>query len=129
MVVDRYSFSGAVYSAAKQNADLSLEWAWGPEIGLPKPDLVLFLDISPEDAAERGNYGQERYETNEMQARVRRMFKQLFARLPAIKVFEVDAGRAVNVVASQIQDVYAKHGSMRSGTNDPLEILEQLQPA
>lgn len=128
-MVDRYSFSGAVYSAAKQNTDLSLEWAWGPEIGLPKPDLVLFLDISPADAAERGNYGQERYETSEMQAKVRQMFKQLFARLPEVKVFEINAGRDLNAVASQIQDVYAKHGSMHSGTNNPLEILEQLQPA
>ena len=33
LVVDRYSFSGAVYSAAKENPDLSLEWAWSPEIG------------------------------------------------------------------------------------------------
>src|SRR4051794_30894704 len=71
VIIDRYSFSGAVYSAAKANPDLSLDWAWYPEIGLLKPDLVLFLDISPEEAAKRGNYGDERYETEKMQSRVR----------------------------------------------------------
>ena len=46
VIVDRYSFSGAVYSAAKDNPDLSLDWAWYPEIGLPRPDLGYFLNIS-----------------------------------------------------------------------------------
>lgn len=127
LIVDRYSFSGAVYSAAKQNASLSLDWAWSPEIGLLKPDLVLFLNVSPADAAKRGNYGQERYETNEMQDRVRQMFKQLFAQLPEVKVYEIDAGNGLEVVASQIQDVYLKHDSMKSGTNTPLEALARLQ--
>ncbi|CAF1928507.1 BnaC05g21600D [Brassica napus] len=33
-----------------------------PEVGLLAPDSVLYLDISPERAAERGGYGDERYE-------------------------------------------------------------------
>ena len=35
---------------------------WGckaPEVGLPTPDLVLYLDITPEIVAERGDYGGE----------------------------------------------------------------------
>lgn len=86
VVVDRYSFSGAVYSAAKDNPDLSLDWCWFPEIGLPQPDLVLFLDISSDDAAKRGGYGEERYEQEEMQSRVRALFQLLFLRLPGLNV-------------------------------------------
>ncbi|WMV30573.1 hypothetical protein MTR67_023958 [Solanum verrucosum] len=33
-----------------------------PEIGLLALDLVVYLDISPEKAGERGGYGGERYE-------------------------------------------------------------------
>jgi len=77
IVCDRFHYSGVVYSAAKKNPTLSLEWAKSPEIGLPRPDLVIFLDISPEDAEKRGGYGEEKYEKREMQQRVREMFLDL----------------------------------------------------
>ncbi len=104
VVIDRYSFSGAVYSAAKDNPELSLAWAWNPEIGLLKPDLLYFLDISSEDAAKRGGYGAERYEQEEMQSRVRELFKRLFERLK-LTVHQVDAGRTIDQVAVDIQAV------------------------
>ena len=102
LIVDRYSFSGAVYSAAKDNPDLSLDWAWYPEIGLPSPDLVYFLDISSADAAKRGGYGEERYETEKMQSRVRALFTELFSRLSNLNVQKVDAGGTVEDVAGHI---------------------------
>ncbi|KAA8631805.1 hypothetical protein SMACR_09145 [Sordaria macrospora] len=54
LILDRYYYSGIVYSAAKQNPSLSLSWARAPEIGLPRPDLVLFLDLDEEQARLRG---------------------------------------------------------------------------
>ncbi|KAK4161868.1 P-loop containing nucleoside triphosphate hydrolase protein [Cladorrhinum sp. PSN259] len=74
VVLDRYYYSGIVYSAAKRNPTLSLSWARAPEIGLPRPDLVLFLDLDEEQAKARGGYGEERYEQAEMQKRVRELF-------------------------------------------------------
>ena len=38
--------------------------------GLPAPDAVLFLDLTVEAAAQRGGYGNERYEKQEMQREV-----------------------------------------------------------
>ena len=102
VIVDRYSFSGAVYSAAKDNPDLDLEWAWAPEVGLPKPDVTIFLSISPHDAAKRGGYGEERYETMKMQNRVRQLFQDLFARLGNDSIYIIDAGRSIDEVASDI---------------------------
>ena len=32
-----------------------------PEVGLPAPDLVFFLELSVRDAAARGGFGAERY--------------------------------------------------------------------
>lgn len=63
-----------VYSAAKQNPTLSLGWARAPEVGLPRPDLVVFLDLEEAVAKERGGWGEERYEKREMQERVRGLF-------------------------------------------------------
>ncbi|KAH7258657.1 Thymidylate kinase [Fusarium solani] len=74
IVCDRYYHSGIVYSAAKQNPSLTLPWARAPERGLPRPDLVLFLDLTEEQARSRGGWGGEVYERSEMQRRVRELF-------------------------------------------------------
>ncbi len=65
LVIDRYAFSGVAFSAAKDGLDL--EWCKGPDRGLPEPDLVCFLDVSPEEARKRGGFGQERYEKEAFQ--------------------------------------------------------------
>ncbi|KAJ5099628.1 hypothetical protein N7532_006629 [Penicillium argentinense] len=101
LIVDRYSYSGAVYSAAKANPGLSLEWAWQPEIGLPRPDICLFLSISAEEAAKRGGFGAERYENETMQTRVRELFRTLFERQE--DAYIIDAGNSIEYVAQDIQ--------------------------
>lgn len=75
IVCDRYAFSGVAFSAVK--ASLSFEWCTFPDIGLPEPDLVLFLDVSPAVARLRGGYGEERYEKEEMQRSVRDNFRRI----------------------------------------------------
>lgn len=102
MIVDRYSYSGAVYSAAKGNPNLSLHWAWQPELGLPRPDLCLFLSISTEEAAKRGGYGVERYETDSMQQRVRKLFMTLLDLPHNDEICVIDAGRSVEEVSQDI---------------------------
>ncbi|ODM20884.1 Thymidylate kinase [Aspergillus cristatus] len=102
VIVDRYSYSGVVYTAAKANPNLSLEWAWQPEIGLPRPDLCLFLRISPEEAAKRGGFGAERYENQPMQIRVRGLFQDLFNRQRSEDIHIIDAGRAFDEVYQDI---------------------------
>lgn len=74
LVVDRYSYSGVVFSAAK---GLDIEWCKAPETGLIAPDLVLYLDIPPEEAARRGGYGTERYEQLEFQRCVAHQYQKL----------------------------------------------------
>jgi len=57
VVVDRYAFSGACFTAAK---GVDLEWCKAPDKGLPAPDLVLFLDLPVDKAKTRGEFGAER---------------------------------------------------------------------
>jgi len=75
VIIDRYAFSGVAFSAAKEGMDL--EWCRQPDRELPKPDLVCFLDVSPEEASKRGNYGNEKDEKDEFQAKVRDNYKKL----------------------------------------------------
>ncbi|CAK5097431.1 unnamed protein product [Meloidogyne enterolobii] len=54
LIVDRYS--GIAYSMAK---GINKCWACQPEVGLIRPDLVLFFDVSPENTSKRGGFGEE----------------------------------------------------------------------
>ena len=103
VVIDRYYCSGCVYSAAKQNPNISLAWCREPEVGLPRPDLCLFLDISTEETAKRGGFGIERYEKAEVQDRVRELYQEMRAhRDEAEDVVVVDAGRTADEVERDV---------------------------
>ncbi|KAJ5182957.1 hypothetical protein N7492_000573 [Penicillium capsulatum] len=123
VIVDRYSYSGAVYSAAKANPSLSLDWAWQPEVGLPRPDICLFLSISADEAAKRGGFGAERYEHEAMQTRVRALFRDLFDRQPDICT--VDAGRSLEEVSRDLQTAVTSCIT-RLGATGPLGVLGPL---
>jgi len=77
VIIDRYAFSGVAFSAAKEKEGMDLEWCRQPDRGLPKPDLVCLLDVSPEEASKRGDYGNEKYEKIEFQAKVRDNYRKL----------------------------------------------------
>lgn len=110
VLADRYYHSGIVYSAAKGNPELGLRWARAPEAGLPRPDLVVFLDLDEREAARRGGFGDEKYEVPEMQRRVRDLFHGLGAgRVGDVRLAQeaedlriVDASPSVEEVAEEI---------------------------
>ncbi|KAG4960801.1 hypothetical protein JHK84_037889 [Glycine max] len=114
LIVDRYSYSGVAFSSAK---GLDFEWCkvkdlvrlrtlrrssvLVPEIGLPAPDVVVYLDISPEKAAERGGYGGERYEKLEFQKKVADWYKVLHD----VSWKDVDACQPIEDVEKQLQEI------------------------
>ncbi|THH10756.1 hypothetical protein EW145_g1111 [Phellinidium pouzarii] len=102
IICDRYAFSGVAFSTSK---GLPFEWCRAPDVGLPEPDLTLFLDISPEKAKERGGYGKERYEKEEMQRRVREVFTNIAAEAREQETctwVSIDAGRTLEAVTNDI---------------------------
>ncbi|KKZ68832.1 thymidylate kinase [[Emmonsia] crescens] len=129
VIIDRYSYSGAVYSAAKDVPALSLEWAWQPEIGLPQPDIWIFLNISPEEAAKRGGYGLERYENGTFQARVRHLFQTFIAREDPDNVCVIDAGRTEPEVALDTISAARKALERIRGIGSLRRLGVLLQPA
>ncbi|WEW56114.1 Thymidylate kinase [Emydomyces testavorans] len=123
VVIDRYSYSGAVYSAAKSNEDLSLDWAWQAEKGLPRPDIWFFLNISPKEAEKRGGYGQERYENVALQLRVGELFKSLQPLKNNEEMRIIDADRSQEEVA---QDISSHVFATIDSTLGPLRKLGPL---
>ncbi|KAJ7773263.1 thymidylate kinase [Mycena metata] len=117
VVCDRYAFSGVAFSAAK---GLDLDWCRSPDVSLPAPDVTLFLDISPEKARERGGYGEERYEKEELQRKVRAIFSKISEEFSAEKWVTIDAGRSHEDVAA---DVWSRVERFTAGVHSPLERL------
>ncbi|KAG0450528.1 hypothetical protein HPP92_026662 [Vanilla planifolia] len=114
LIVDRYSYSGVSFSAAK---GLDIQWCKAPENGLIAPDLVVFLEISPEEASRRGGYGTERYEQLEFQRNVAKHYQIL--QDSTWKV--VDACLPPESVEKQIQELALE--SIQSCQNKPLSAL------
>ncbi|KIK57750.1 hypothetical protein GYMLUDRAFT_45920 [Collybiopsis luxurians FD-317 M1] len=123
VLCDRYAFSGIAFSVAKNlpselqttaptpSSDLppiTLPWARAPDASLPSPDLTLFLDVSPEVARTRGGYGEERYEKEDMQKRVRRVFGEIGREINGTgavddgKWIVVDAGKDLSTVTEEM---------------------------
>lgn len=75
LVLDRYAPSGVAYSSAK---GLELDWCKAPDNGLPKPDLVIFLDVPVQSTTNRAGFGEERYERLDFQILVRKRFEELW---------------------------------------------------
>eukprot|EP00563_Minutocellus_polymorphus_P009605 CAMPEP_0181025626 /NCGR_PEP_ID=MMETSP1070-20121207/3201_1 /TAXON_ID=265543 /ORGANISM="Minutocellus polymorphus, Strain NH13" /LENGTH=266 /DNA_ID=CAMNT_0023102753 /DNA_START=12 /DNA_END=812 /DNA_ORIENTATION=+ len=122
IVCDRYAYSGVAFSSAKTKEDrkdgatsggsaaedLSIDWCKGPDVGLPAPDCVLFLDLSQDEAEKRGGYGGERYEKRDLQIRVRQRFAELQEmdeKQGRVPWHIIDASKTVEEVTADIASV------------------------
>lgn len=118
VVCDRYAYSGVAFSSAKQKQDrtdgfcggedLSIDWCKAPDVGLPAPDAVIFLNLDQDQAELRGGYGGERYEKRDLQVRVRQRFAELqkidekHGRIPW---YIVDASKSIDDVHVEIKKI------------------------
>ena len=104
VICDRYLYSGVVYSAAK-----GLDWQWcqAADKNLPQPDLVLFLDVDPNIAQTRGNYGNERYERVDFQNKVRSLFAR-FQQTESDYWQVIDANLPMAQVTENLQKIISK---------------------
>lgn len=116
VVLDRYVYSGVAYSAAK---GLDFDWCLGPDRGLPKPDVTVFLKFkNDEENASRDGFGDERYEIAEFQAKVKIMFDK-FEQNEEWEVLYVD-GLNIDQVEAKIWNVV---GSLSEGTKEQLQTF------
>lgn len=68
IVCDRYAYSGVAYSVGALN--LTKTWCMNPDQGLIKPDIVFYMDLPPNCAQNRSEYGEEIYEKIEIQKKI-----------------------------------------------------------
>lgn len=81
IICDRYFASGVVFSVAK---GMNMDWCLSPERGLPAPDKIFLLDLSPEEQKRRKGFGEERYENSAFQNTVRDSYYNLMNQMPQL---------------------------------------------
>jgi len=108
VICDRYYYSTLAY----QGSETDFEWVRSMNIECPeirKPDVCIFLDLSPEICIKRINDSRESkeiYETLEKLTQVKQKFKYAFDVLSAtdnIKI--VDADRNIDEVSGDIKQI------------------------
>ena len=108
---------------AKENPSIKEQWARNPDVGLPQPDLCVFLSVSAENASKRGGFGEERFEKLEIQERVRKIFKvvqtkaidhgETFVEIDGGDSFEEVEKKVLEAVESRFREVDAQQLPLR----------------
>lgn len=120
MIIDRYCFSGVAFSAAKDNMDW--DWCASPDLGLPKPDSVFFMEMDTGDAERRGGYGGERYEKIAFQKKVKEQYQVLFDRE---YWYSIPANRTIDECH---RDIYDRVSQIISyAEREPINYLSSLR--
>lgn len=135
VVLDRYIYSGIAYTLAKNDINdesislgknseklSDINWLLGPDKGLPKPDLTLFLTLDLEEISKRKGWGDERYELQQFQSKVKECFLQILdTNDPSICIVDVGE-KNIDQVTQQLWDIIEsknKHVLI----NDPITFI------
>ena len=118
VLCDRYAYSGVAFSMAK---GMERSWCQRPDEGLPRPDLLLFLHLSPEAAASRPGFGEERYEVSAFQLQVREAYARLEKEeAHSIPWTFVDAERSIDEVFLDMKRAILSTVESAHGPTKPL---------
>lgn len=112
VICDRYCHSTYAYSTAK---GLDGEWCKRADDTLISPDLVVYFDIDPVVASNRGDYGGERYEKVAFQKQVRAQFEHLFKQLESVPVESIDATSDKEKLALDAQNIVSSWLATKPG--------------
>ncbi|EMG49518.1 CDC8 Thymidylate kinase [Candida maltosa Xu316] len=134
VILDRYIYSGIAYTLAKHDDDDEsrtisdsqlgdVDWLIGPDRGLPKPDLTLFLTLDLEEISKRKGWGDERYEMQDFQSKVKQCFLKILNTETDPSISIVDVGqKSIDEVSTLLWDVIEsknKHVLI----NDPISYI------
>lgn len=105
VISDRYYYSSMAYQGSETDSDWVKEMNLScPEIR--RPDLCIFLDLTPEESMARidgGRATKEIYETAEKLSAVRNKFYRVFEDLKALENIRiVNAARSIDEIHAQI---------------------------
>ncbi|XP_020844677.1 thymidylate kinase isoform X2 [Phascolarctos cinereus] len=104
-----------LFSANRWEQNFSIDWCKQPDVGLPKPDLILFLQLSSLEAAKRGDFGTERYENNAFQEKALQCFHHLMQD-DSLNWKTIDASQGIEDLHKEIYSLSEKTIQMAQDT-------------
>ncbi len=111
VITDRYYFSSYAYHGVHMNMDWVIE-ANSLSAELLRPDLTVYIDISPENSMQRLNKGRsstELYETIDNLKKVREKYFEAFEKLKGKeKIFITDGNRSEEEISNDIWSEVSK---------------------
>ena len=108
VICDRYYYSSLAY----QGSEIEGDWVRRMNLDCPdilRPDLCIFLDLTPEESMgriSRGRVTQEIYETKDRLEKVRRRFLDVLDSLKDNEnIYTVNAARPIDEIQSEIREI------------------------
>lgn len=108
VICDRYYYSSLAY----QGSEIEGDWVRRMNLDCPdilRPDLCIFLDLTPEESMERisrGRVTQEIYETKDRLEKIRRRFLDVLDSLKDTEnIYTVNAARPIDEIKSEIREI------------------------
>lgn len=101
IICDRYSYSGIAYSTT---TGCDYNFAKSTELYLPKPNYLIYLNITPEIALSRGK-GDELYEKIDFQQNVYNNYNKILSDTDIIgytQIIKINADNDLNTIFQQI---------------------------
>jgi dTMP kinase len=112
VITDRYCFSSYAYQGTHMNMDWVIQ-ANAMSAGILRPDVNIFIDVSPEISMQRLHANRdtiELFETLDNLKQVRAKYMEAFEKLKAVEnIFIVDGNRTPELIAG---DIWQKITSM-----------------
>jgi len=112
VITDRYCFSSYAYQGTHMNMDWVIQ-ANAMSAEILRPDINIFIDVSPEISIQRLHANRdniELFETLDSLQKVRAKYMEAFEKLKAVEnIFTVDGNRSTELIA---QDIWQKIASM-----------------
>lgn len=99
-----------------------MDWCKSPDVGLPRPDLVLYMTLAEEKLALRDGFGDEIYESLDFQAKVKFNYQFLiednWTTIPADDTIEALHEKLLKLTKETVS----------RSKNNPLELLWTKSP-
>jgi dTMP kinase len=112
VITDRYCFSSYAYQGTHMNMDWVIQ-ANAMSAEILRPDINIFIDVSPEISMQRVHANRdniELFETLDSLQKVRAKYMEAFEKLKTVEnIFTVDGDRSAELIA---QDIWQKVASM-----------------
>jgi dTMP kinase len=120
VILDRYALSGLAYSIAR---DLDYDWCCSTELGLIRPDICIFLEITSDDVKHRQDYGKERDENELFQKKVSIIYNNRLLDPVYCKI--INANRDIDDIHDDIKKLIMDHIENETFKDRKIKLIKE----